>query len=62
MWVEGASDLWGRLEEEGYPEEVELIEAVRDRLRRSGGPTQQEIDEWIAGAGPRSCLSGRPGA
>ena len=33
MWVEGASDLWGRLEEEGYAEEVELIEAVRDRLR-----------------------------
>ena len=51
MWVEGASDLWGRLEEEGYAEEVKLIEAVRDRLRRSGGPTQQEIDEWIAGAG-----------
>ena len=50
MWVEGASDLWGRLEEEGYAEEVELIEAVRDRLQRSR-PAQQEIDEWIAGAG-----------
>lgn len=33
MWDEGASDLWGRLEQEEDEGEAELLEAVRARLR-----------------------------
>jgi hypothetical protein len=36
MWGEGASDLWGRLEQEEDEREQELLEAVRERLRRAG--------------------------
>lgn len=33
MWGEGASDLWGRLEQEEDEREAELLEVVRARLR-----------------------------
>ena len=51
MWSKVLAISGVASKEEGYAEEVELIEAVRDRLRRSGGPRQREIDEWIAGVG-----------
>ena len=39
MWGEGASDLWGRLEQEEDEREAELLEAVRARLRERAGET-----------------------
>lgn len=41
MWGEGASDLWGRLEEEEDEREQELLEAVRERLRRAGSSERE---------------------
>jgi hypothetical protein len=38
MWGEGASDLWGRLEQEEDEREAELLEAMRERLRGVGSP------------------------
>lgn len=44
MWGEGASDLWGRLEQEEDEREAELLEAVRARLRGSAGATVNDDD------------------
>jgi hypothetical protein len=33
VWGEGASDLWGRLEEEEDGRELDLTAAIRERLR-----------------------------
>jgi sensor domain CHASE-containing protein len=45
MWGEGASDLWGLLEEAEAEREVELLEPLRARLRSSGGQVREEADE-----------------
>ena len=49
MWGEGASDLWGHLEEEEY--EREMIDGV---TIRPPGANEQEIDESIEAAGLRT--------
>jgi hypothetical protein len=47
MWGEGASDLWGRLEEEDE-RELELLEANQSRLR--GSATSADEKELTAPA------------
>ena len=52
MWGEGASDLWGRLEQEEDERETELLDAVRERLRGTGPPERDEEPETsLAGLG-----------
>jgi hypothetical protein len=41
VWGEGASDLWGRLEEDDE-RELELLDAVRARLRDAAANTAEE--------------------
>jgi hypothetical protein len=50
MWGEGASDLWGHLEEEEYERELEMIDGVREPPGRSV-PAKEEVDESIEAAG-----------
>ena len=42
MWGEGASDLWGRLEEEAGERDLELLDAVRSRLRAEVAQAEEE--------------------
>jgi hypothetical protein len=53
MWGEGASDLWGRLEREEDEREDELLEAVRERLRRAGSSElgDEPAEASVAGLG-----------
>jgi hypothetical protein len=53
MWGEGASDLWGHLEEEEYERELEMIDGAREPPGRSV-PTKEEVDESIEAAGLRT--------
>jgi hypothetical protein len=50
MWGEGASDLWGRLQEEDE-REAELLEAVRERLRGAGSTDGDEYERSAAELG-----------
>jgi hypothetical protein len=45
MWGEGASDLWGHLEDEDGVGERELLEAVRARIARAVGPGVDDLDD-----------------
>ena len=49
MWGEGASDLWGHLEEEEYERELEVIDGVGEAADWSV-PTKEEVDESIEAA------------
>ena len=42
MGGEGASDLWGHLEEEDAGGENDFLKAVRSRVRRDLGPVAEE--------------------
>ncbi|HXV57471.1 MAG TPA: hypothetical protein VD704_06340 [Gaiellaceae bacterium] len=42
MWGEGASDLWGRLEEEEAGRELDLTAAIRERLRAAAAVLQRD--------------------
>lgn len=53
MWGEGASDLWGHLEEEEYERELEMSDGAPEPPGRSA-PTKQEIDESVEAAGLRT--------
>lgn len=44
MWGEGASDLWGRLEEEETGRDLDLTAAIRERLRAAVAVLQQPDD------------------
>jgi len=53
MWGEGASDLWGRLEQEEDEREAELMEAVRARVHGRAGATanDDESEDSLQGLG-----------
>lgn len=42
VWGEGASDLWGHLEEEDAGGENDFLKAVRRRIRRDLKPVDEE--------------------
>ena len=42
MWGEGASDLWGHLQEEDDERDLGLQEAVRSRLEVTAGDDEEE--------------------
>jgi hypothetical protein len=48
MWCEGASDLWGRLEE--LERETERLDAVPTRLEDGVYPTREEDLQSSVGA------------
>jgi hypothetical protein len=51
MWGEGASDLWGRLQQEEDERETELLGAVRERLRGAGSTDGDEYEASVAELG-----------
>ena len=55
MLGDGASDFWAHLEEDEYARELELG-TVRDRPQGSDPPSEEQIEEWLKVAVPRSRL------
>ncbi|HYQ84805.1 MAG TPA: hypothetical protein VEP28_12490 [Rubrobacter sp.] len=51
MWGEGASDLFGRLQEEEHERELETMKREREPLEDDAKPTDRETDEALGAAG-----------